>query len=287
MGGAGGGTIADYVWTLVLGMAGVLVCAVFMGGQFLGDSLSMFLIYVYSKRNPGELTRVWGLPPGGMPCVYLPFALVAMNVILDGDYMPLLFGMAVGHVYYYIKVVLAETPGPWQILRHALKTPHLLCLLFQVEPTEVGNPRVTLLQLRQGGVWGALGWGCCRTGGRRMEGGGGGGAFLGFLGGAWNSLVGAVRGVWNAPPAPPAPGFHRLDPVQPRAVNRVPLTPTIPTAATAATAVPPQPQSPPAAQRLPAAAPPTPARSPPPTGTAIDAEERAKMLAARQARFAM
>ena len=251
--------------------------------------MSMFLIYIYSKRNPGELTRVWGLPPGGMPCVYLPFALLAMNVILDGDYMPLLYGIAVGHLYYYIKVVLAESPGPLQSLRHALTTPHLMCLLFQVEPTEVVNPRVTLLQLRQGGVYGALGWGCCRGGGRRMEGGGGG-----MLAGAWNTVMGAVRGVWNAPPAPPAPGFHRLDPVQPRAVNRVPLTPTIPTATTAATAPPPQPPahqaatpaSPSATTRLPAAAPPTPARSPAPTGTAIDAQERARMLAARQARFA-
>jgi len=225
-----------------------------MGGYFFGEALSMFVFYVYSKRNPTEMVTVWGLPPGGMPCWYLPFALLALNVVMEGDPMPLLMGISVGHLYYYIKVVLAETPGPLQNLRHLLSTPHVVSYIFNVEPTDVGMGRVTLLQLRQGGFWGALGCGwCCKTGGRRVE-----AERPGFFGGAWNAIMGLFKG--NPVARPPAPGFHRLDPVAPR-------QPVVIPPAAAATPTARGPETPPAA------------------GPAIDEAERERVREARMRRF--
>ena len=119
---------------------GALGITVFYGwlleGRFMGFALPMFLCFLYSKRNPAVRSNIWGLPPGGFPSIYLPYALAAFTVVLQGDPIPQLVGILVGHIYYYIIVVLPETPGPLAELRLYLATPHALCRAFGVPATD-------------------------------------------------------------------------------------------------------------------------------------------------------
>jgi Derlin-2/3 len=110
--GAGGGT-ADYAWCMLLGIAMHLISYPFLIAwvalpPVFCQNLIYYVLYIWSKRNPTAQANIWGFPMKGL---YLPFAYLLMTVFMGNPYMPMLHGMAMGHIYYFLVDVIPGVYG--------------------------------------------------------------------------------------------------------------------------------------------------------------------------------
>jgi hypothetical protein len=95
------------------------VVAYFMDFRILGPSLVMMIIYLWSRKNPNvTMSFMFGLR---FLSFYFPWVLIGFNVLMGG--LPLLeiFGVIVGHIYYFLDEIYPNTGGP-----RILKTPQFL-----------------------------------------------------------------------------------------------------------------------------------------------------------------
>eukprot|EP00549_Striatella_unipunctata_P004767 CAMPEP_0118691082 /NCGR_PEP_ID=MMETSP0800-20121206/10479_1 /TAXON_ID=210618 ORGANISM="Striatella unipunctata, Strain CCMP2910" /NCGR_SAMPLE_ID=MMETSP0800 /ASSEMBLY_ACC=CAM_ASM_000638 /LENGTH=281 /DNA_ID=CAMNT_0006588815 /DNA_START=18 /DNA_END=863 /DNA_ORIENTATION=- len=128
--GAGGGT-ADYATCLLFGMALLLLSfplmLSFFGAQmsyiFL-ESLSSYVIYVWSRRNPTAPASFWGFPVQAM---YLPFVSLLITVLIGNPWGSALHGIMIGHLYYFMVDVYPSVQG-----KDILRTPRFLINYFGV-----------------------------------------------------------------------------------------------------------------------------------------------------------
>lgn len=126
--GAGGGT-ADYFFALVFGITTLLVTYPFMTMFFrmpplFCTNLVFYVMYIWSRRNPTAQSNIWGVP---IPAVWLPFAYLALSVVMGSSYFDIIHGLAVGHIYYFLVDVVPEVQG-----REILVTPSFLIERFGV-----------------------------------------------------------------------------------------------------------------------------------------------------------
>ena len=147
--GAGGGT-ADYAFCWLLGAIGCLVTypLLLMMGIFVMPSfystMTYYVLYVWSKKNPTNNANIWGFPVQGL---YLPFVYLAITVICGNPYQPMLHGMALGHLYYFMADVVPMVYG-----KDVLQTPRFLIDYFglnQYQPP--ANPYQSQSRQRMGG----------------------------------------------------------------------------------------------------------------------------------------
>ena len=147
--GAGGGT-ADYAFCWLLGAIGCLVTypLLIMMGIFVMPSfystMTYYVLYVWSKKNPTNNANIWGFPVQGL---YLPFVYLAITVICGNPYQPMLHGMALGHLYYFMADVVPMVYG-----KDVLQTPGFLIDYFglnQYQPP--ANPYQSQPRQRMGG----------------------------------------------------------------------------------------------------------------------------------------
>lgn len=133
-GGPGYGNIADYVYSLCLAMVVLLLLSAALGFYALAEALNMFVIYLWAKRHPEEQASLWFFQ---FPGIYLPWVLVGWAFAMDGDPIPGLAGIAVGHTFYYILDVLPRGDGPLRNANKWLQTPDFVYRIFGVGPTGV------------------------------------------------------------------------------------------------------------------------------------------------------
>lgn len=110
--GAGGGT-ADYIAMIMFGMVTImatfpLINMLMPVGPVFTRTLMFHVLYTWSKRHPTASASIWGIQ---MKAIYLPFAYVALNVLMGGAYSDLVHGIAVGHFYYFIVDVVPLVYG--------------------------------------------------------------------------------------------------------------------------------------------------------------------------------
>lgn len=120
--GAGGGT-ADYIFALMFGMASIFVTYPLMGmllpvAPMFARTLTFFVIYVWSKRHPTAPASIWGVE---MKAIHLPFAYLALSVLMGNPYSDLLHGIAMGHLFYFLVDVV-----PIVYQKDVLHTPQFL-----------------------------------------------------------------------------------------------------------------------------------------------------------------
>mmetsp|Transcript_110533 Transcript_110533/g.165460 ORF Transcript_110533/g.165460 Transcript_110533/m.165460 type:complete len:282 (+) Transcript_110533:109-954(+) len=141
--GAGGGT-ADYAFMMILGMIGTLVTYPLLLGFFslpplFCRNMIYYVLYTWSKRNPSAPANIWGFQ---MEAIYLPFAYLAFSVFIGNSYMDMIFGMAIGHIYYFLVDVVPVVYG-----KDVLTTPQFLIEYFGVgeyrpqQPAPAAAPR--------------------------------------------------------------------------------------------------------------------------------------------------
>jgi Derlin-2/3 len=145
--GAGGGT-ADYAFCWLLGAIGCLVTYplllmmnIFTPPLFY-STMTYYVLYVWSKKNPTNQANIWGFPVQGL---YLPFAYLAITVVCGNPYQPMLHGIALGHLYYFAVDVIPMVYG-----KDFLVTPKFLINYFGFDEYRPVTPSQQPRQ-RQGG----------------------------------------------------------------------------------------------------------------------------------------
>lgn len=124
--GAGGGT-ADYVFCLMFGCSCILLSYPLLSGfipPIFCRNLTFFVLYVWSKRYPEVQVNIWGVP---LKALWLPFALLALTLLMGNPYFDVLHGIAVGHAYYFLVDVVPLVYG-----KDVLHTPQFLIDYFGV-----------------------------------------------------------------------------------------------------------------------------------------------------------
>jgi hypothetical protein len=71
--------------------------------QILLSSFIFSVLYVYCKHEPDGVVSIWGFP---VKSGNLPWVLLALSVLTGGDPFHDLIGIAAGHTYIYLKLVL-------------------------------------------------------------------------------------------------------------------------------------------------------------------------------------
>lgn len=61
------------------------------------------VLYVWCKNEPDRMVSIWGFP---VSSGNLPWALLALSVLTGGNPFGDLIGIAAGHTYIYLKMVL-------------------------------------------------------------------------------------------------------------------------------------------------------------------------------------
>ena len=98
----------------------VFVCFFSMLYAFIyGDYMVMHqpflfaLMYVWCKLVPDSSVSLWGFP---VVSANLPWVMLVLSVVTGGDPFKDLIGMAAGHTYIYIRMILPNSHG-YQLLR--------------------------------------------------------------------------------------------------------------------------------------------------------------------------
>jgi Derlin-2/3 len=124
--GAGGGT-ADYAFCLGFGALGMLLSYPFVSGfisPLFSRNLTFYVLYVWAKQSPTAPANVWGVP---LQAQYLPFAYIALNLVMGNPYLDLVHGLVIGHVYYFLVDVAPAVYG-----KDVLHTPQFMIDYFGV-----------------------------------------------------------------------------------------------------------------------------------------------------------
>lgn len=104
----------DFLFMLGFGMVAILSCANAFGITKLSGALSTYIIYIWSKKNPGIMISymdVIGFPAYWVPCVMLAASILIEQRVPVSD----ISGMVAGHLYYYLKTVY-RTAGARDVL---------------------------------------------------------------------------------------------------------------------------------------------------------------------------
>ncbi|XP_059432205.1 derlin-1 [Corylus avellana] len=109
---------ADFLWMMLFGAFSLLALAAipFLYTPFLGISLVFMLVYVWSREFPNAQINIYGLV--SLKAFYLPWAMLALDVIFGSSILPDLLGIIAGHLYYFLTVLHPLAGG-----KIILKTP--------------------------------------------------------------------------------------------------------------------------------------------------------------------
>ncbi|XP_027333302.1 derlin-1.1-like [Abrus precatorius] len=96
---------ADYVWMVIFGAFSLLVIAAvpFLWFPFMGYSLVFMIVYVWSREFPNARINIYGVV--SLKGFYLPWALLALDLIFGNTLKPDILGMLAGHLYYFLTVL--------------------------------------------------------------------------------------------------------------------------------------------------------------------------------------
>ncbi|KAL8171622.1 hypothetical protein V2J09_023426 [Rumex salicifolius] len=109
---------ADFLWMMICGALTLLVLSIIPGleNPFLGVSLVFMLLYVWSREFPNAQISLYGLVT--LKAFYLPWAMLALDVIFGSSPIPDFLGIVAGHLYYFLTVLHPLSGG-----KDILKTP--------------------------------------------------------------------------------------------------------------------------------------------------------------------
>ncbi|XP_031391322.1 derlin-1-like [Punica granatum] len=114
---------ADYLWMLIFGAISLLVIKTAtatpippLGSPFMGPSLVFMIVYIWGREFPNARINLYGVV--SLKGFYLPWAMLALDLIFGDPLMPDILGMVVGHLYYFLTVLHPLSGG-----KFILKTP--------------------------------------------------------------------------------------------------------------------------------------------------------------------
>ena len=123
-----GGSSADYLYMIVIGM-GILLVVDYMQPMFaLSEPLLYMIMYVWSRKSPDELRNIFGFQ---FKSLYLPWVYIAIRMIMGGDIVSPLFGIGTGHMYFFLIEVLPGTPSG-DTMGNLIRTPQWAIRLVEI-----------------------------------------------------------------------------------------------------------------------------------------------------------
>lgn len=128
------GKTADFVFMFIFGWLFMIICACFVHLIFLGHAFTLMIVYVWSRRNPFVGMNFFGVFSFSAP--YLPWVLLFFSLLLGQNAMVDIFGIACGHLYFFLEDIFPNQPGGFRVL----ETPRLLKWMFDAPPVIV-DPR--------------------------------------------------------------------------------------------------------------------------------------------------
>lgn len=72
----------------------------------LSSQLLQYCIYLWSKQNPTTPRSLWGIQIQGF---YVPFALMALSLLMGSPITDNIIGIVTGHVFYFFSQVCEQT----------------------------------------------------------------------------------------------------------------------------------------------------------------------------------
>ncbi|CAI8052819.1 Derlin-1 [Geodia barretti] len=158
------GKPADYVFMLLFNCLCLVIVGVFMGLFILSSALVFSSLYIWCQINRDVIVQFWfGVKVKAM---YFPWVLFLFFFILGADWVAMLLGIVVGHLYFFLTMKYPQEFGG----RKLISTPQFLYRYF---PNEVQTGGFGVPPVRRGGQAGGGGggggghtWG----GGRRLDG---------------------------------------------------------------------------------------------------------------------
>ncbi|XP_073127976.1 derlin-1.1-like [Henckelia pumila] len=102
---------ADLVWMYIFGALSLLVIAAVPNfwSMFLGPSLVFVIVYVWSREFPNARVNVHGLFE--LKGFYVPWYMLAIDLLLGNSLKSGLKGIAAGHLYYFVTVLYPLSSG--------------------------------------------------------------------------------------------------------------------------------------------------------------------------------
>lgn len=116
------GRPADFAWMLIFNMIVLLavqLVAPFTRMSFSGIPLVFSLVYLWSREFPTADVGIYGLFK--VKAFYLPWTLMAIDMLLGQSIMEDVLGILTAHLYYFFAVLYPRTGGP-----NFLQTPELV-----------------------------------------------------------------------------------------------------------------------------------------------------------------
>ena len=98
-----GGTSADFVWMLCLAACVFPILGYFFELPFFSESLLFMIMYVWSRREPAGFLNIFGFK---FQALYLPWVYLAIRLLMGAPILGPLYGIGVGHLYYFLADVL-------------------------------------------------------------------------------------------------------------------------------------------------------------------------------------
>lgn len=107
------GNTADAITMLLFGMTSIMaldgLLPSFFYAPFHGVSLIFMLLYLWSKQSPTTQVGLFGIIK--FQALYLPFALLLLDVVQGANPMSGILGILAGHTYYFLTDVYPHATG--------------------------------------------------------------------------------------------------------------------------------------------------------------------------------
>jgi Derlin-2/3 len=91
---------------MIFGSSLMLLTSPLLDLPFLSHSLVIMILYIWSRRNPHERLRLFGLFTIGAG--YLSYVLLGLSILVGGSIIVDLLGILVGHIYFFLTDIIPE-----------------------------------------------------------------------------------------------------------------------------------------------------------------------------------
>ncbi|XP_072957193.1 derlin-1.1-like isoform X1 [Typha angustifolia] len=108
----------DFLWMIIFGALSITIISMLpmFRYYFLGPSLVFMILYVWSREVPNSLINIMGVVT--IRGIYLPWVMLALDLIFNNPLKPDIMGVLAGHLYYFFAVLYPLSGG-----KNILKTP--------------------------------------------------------------------------------------------------------------------------------------------------------------------
>lgn len=117
-------TPGDYFYMLLFNWICIVVIALFGNIMLLMDPMVLSVLYVWCQLNKDQIVQFWFGTQ--FKAMYLPWVLLAFNMILSGGGIYEIVGILVGHLYFFLKFKYPQEFGG----NRFLETPNMISQYF-------------------------------------------------------------------------------------------------------------------------------------------------------------